>query len=409
MPLTRSERSLMIVLALITMSGPMSLTILFPALPALEIDFSISRELAQVTTSLATLILAPGVLIYGPMADRFGRRPPLLGALLLLCAGSVICIFSPNVETLILGRCLQGLGAAGCITLARVMLRDAFGQKRLPQMLAILTMAMMVGPMMAPALSGYLTEHFGWRSIFIFLTAFFVVLLAMFLRIEETFLPRKSGGRRAFQALLVNPRFLRYAFATGMIVGGYYCFGAGAPHVVETMLGHSPTTYGLWTMALSSFYFFGTMSSIWLGPRLGVNGSMMLGMSFSTAAAVALLVMLYYWEWSLTMLFVGMAPWAFASGIFMPNAQAGALTSAGPHAGTASAITAFLQHVFGAIGMQLVGTVLIDTPYPMVYCVLAFSGLTLVCVASRAGSLTRAVRRSGAASADRPASRQAQR
>ena len=395
MALTRSERNLVTVLALITMSGPMSITILFPALPALEVDFGISRELAQFTTSLATLILAPGVLIYGPLADRFGRRPPLLGALLLLGVGSVICIFSPNVETLIAGRCLQGLGAAGCITLARVMLRDAFGQKRLPRMLAILTMAMMVGPMAAPALSGYLTESFGWRSIFIFLTAFFVLLLAMFLRIEETFAQRKSGGRRAFRALLRNPRFLRYAFATGMIVGGYYCFGAGAPHVVETMLGHSPTTYGLWTMALSSFYFFGTMSSIWLGPRLGVNGSMMLGMAVTTAAAVALLALLYYWEWSLTVLFIGMAPWAFASGVFMPNAQAGSLTSAGPHAGTASAITAFLQHVFGAIGMQLVGTVLTDTPYPMVYCVMLFSVLTLACVASRAGSLRRAVRRSG--------------
>ena len=393
MLLERSERNLVILLALITMSGPMSLTILFPALPALELAFSISREMAQVTTSLATLILAPGVLIYGPLADRFGRRPPLLGALLLLGIGSVICIFSPNIETLIAGRCMQGLGAAGCITLARVMLRDAFGQKRLPRMMAILTMAMMVGPMMAPALSGYLTENFGWRSIFVFLTGFFVVLLALFLRVEETFVQRKSGGRRAFRALLSNPRFLRYAFATGLIVGGYYCFGAGAPHVVETMLGHSPTTYGLWTMALSSFYFLGTMSSIWLGPRLGVNGSMMLGMVISTATAFLLLALLYFWEWSLTAMFIGMAPWAFASGVFMPNAQAGALTSAGPHAGTASAITAFLQHAFGAVGMQLVGTALTDTPYPMAYCVLLFSVLTLACVASRAGSLRRAVRR----------------
>lgn len=80
----------------------------------------------------------------------------------------------------------------------------------------------------------------------------------------------------------------------------------------------------------------------------------------------------------------------------MPNAQAGSLTSAGPHAGTASAITAFLQHAFGAMGMQIVGVVLTDTPLPMFYCVLAFTVLTLACVASRAGSLRRAVRRAGA-------------
>ena len=382
--LSQSERTLVILLALITMSGPMSLTILFPALPALELEFAVSREIAQITTSLATLILAPGVLIYGPLADRFGRRTPLLGALLLLGAGSVICMFSSDIVTLIVGR---------CITLARVMLRDTFGQKRLPRMMAILTMAMMVGPMMAPALSGYLTENFGWRSIFVFLTGFFVVLPVLFLRVEETFTQRKTGGRRAFRALLSNPRFLRYAFATGLIVGAYYFFGAGAPHVVETMLGQSATTYGLWTMALSFFYFLGTMSSIWFGPRLGVNGSMMLGMVVSTSTAFILLALLFFWEWSLTTLFIGMVPWAFASGVFMPNSQAGALTSAGPHAGTASAITAFLQHAFGAAGMQLVGTVLTDTPYPMVYCVLAFSILTLACVASRAGSLRRAARR----------------
>ena len=396
MLLERSERMLVTLLALITMSGPMSLTILFPALPALEADFGISRAMAQVTTSLATLILAPGVLIYGPIADRYGRRPPLLGALLLLGVGSAVCIFSPDVTTLIAGRCMQGLGAAGCITLARVMLRDAFGQKRLPRMLAILTMAMMIGPMVAPALSGYLTETFGWRSIFVFLTGFFVILTLFFLRVEETYRPRKTGKRRAFRTLFRNPRFLRYAFATGLIVGGYYSFGSGTPHVVVSMLGHSAATYGVWTMALSFFYFLGTMSSIWLGPRLGVNGSMMLGMAITAATTVLLIVALFFVEPNLTVLFIGMAPWAFGSGVFMPNAQAGSLTSAGPHAGTASAITAFLQHAFGAMGMQIVGIVLTDTPLPMFYCVLAFTMLTLACVASRAGSLRRAVRRAGA-------------
>ena len=396
MLLERSERVLVTLLALITMSGPMSLTILFPALPALEAEFGISRAMAQVTTSLATLILAPGVLIYGPIADRYGRRPPLLGALLLLLLGSAISIFSPDITTLIVGRCMQGLGAAGCITLARVMLRDAFGQKRLPRMLAILTMAMMIGPMVAPALSGYLTESFGWRSIFVFLTAFFVILTLFFLRVEETYRPRKTGKRRAFRTLFRNPRFLRYAFATGLIVGGYYSFGSGTPYVVISMLGHSAATYGVWTMALSFFYFLGTMSSIWLGPRLGVNGSMMLGTVITASTTVLLIVALFFFEPGLTILFIGMAPWAFGSGVFMPNAQAGSLTSAGPHAGTASAITAFLQHAFGAIGIQVVGVVLTDTPLPMFYCVLAFTMLTLACVASRAGSLRRAVRRAGA-------------
>ncbi|MDE0680846.1 MAG: multidrug effflux MFS transporter [Gammaproteobacteria bacterium] len=396
MLLTRSERMLVFVLALITMSGPMSLTILFPALPVLEVEFGVSRAMVQVTTSLATLLIAPGVLIYGPLADRFGRRPPLLAALLMMGAGSVVCVFAPNIETLIAGRCMQGLGAAGCITLARVMLKDAFGQKRLPRMLAILTMAMMIGPMVAPALSGYMTDTLGWRSIFVFLTIFFILLIGLFWRIEETHGARPGGGRRAFRTLLTNPRFLRYSFATGMIVGAYYCFGAGAPHVIETMLGHSASTYGVWTMALSSFYFLGTMSSIWLGPQLGVNGSMMLGMTITTVTTFLLLALLYVFGASLTVLFIGMAPWAFGSGVFMPNSQAGSLTSAGRHAGTASAITAALQHAFGALGMQVVGSVLTDSPYPMVYCVLAFSVLTLGCVAIRAGSLRRAVRRAGA-------------
>ena len=395
MLLTRSERMLVFVLALITMSGPMSLTILFPALPVLEVEFGVSRAMVQVTTSLATLLIAPGVLIYGPLADRFGRRPPLLAALLLMGAGSLVCVFAPNIETLITGRCMQGLGAAGCITLARVMLKDAFGQKRLPRMLAILTMAMMIGPMVAPALSGYMTDSFGWRSIFIFLAVFFILLIGLFWRIEETHGASPGGGRRAFRSLLANPRFLRYSFATGLIVGAYYCFGAGAPHVIETMLGHSAATYGVWTMALSSFYFLGTMSSIWLGPRLGVNGSMMLGMTITTVTTFLLLALLFVFGANLTVLFIGMAPWAFGSGVFMPNSQAGSLTSAGRHAGTASAITAALQHAFGALGMQLVGSVLTDSAYPMVYCVLAFSVLTLGCVATRAGSLRRALRRAG--------------
>ena len=207
----QSERGLLVLLGLIVSAGTVALIILYPALPTLQAEFGASRSMTQLAVSLAALSLAPAALAYGPLADRFGRRRPLLAALVLLELGSLTCAFAPNIETLLAGRCLQGLGAAGCLTLARVVLRDMVGRKRLPKMMAVLTIAMMIGPLATPALSGWLTQTIGWRNLFLFLAALFLVLLALFARARET-APRKTPARGGgFALLLANRRFLRYA------------------------------------------------------------------------------------------------------------------------------------------------------------------------------------------------------
>ena len=142
----QSERGLLVLLGLIVSAGTVALIILYPALPTLQAEFGASRGMTQLAVSLAALSLAPAALAYGPLADRFGRRRPLLAALVLLELGSLTCAFAPNIETLLAGRCLQGLGAAGCLTLARVVLRDMVGRKRLPKMMAVLTITMIDRP-----------------------------------------------------------------------------------------------------------------------------------------------------------------------------------------------------------------------------------------------------------------------
>ena len=219
------------------------------------------------------------------------------------------------------------------------------------------------------------------------------MLFVWVVRTGDAKAPQTSGGINAFRVLACNRRFLRYAFAAALMAGGYYCFAAGAPHVAQTMLGYTPTEFGIWMSLLNAAFFAGAGVSIVLGPKLGINGCMLVGAITTTASAVAMLVLLQKWEWSLLAMSVCMVPWAVASGIFLPNAEAGVLGSAGARTGTASALAAFLHHAIAAAVMQSVGALLGSTPYPMVGCMLACSGAVLLLASGRTRGLRKVVRR----------------
>ena len=158
----------MCVLALITLMGPLSLHLFFPALPAVKNEFGIDDALTQLTASVPLFTMAVLTLVYGSLSDRYGRRPVLLASILLFICGCVLAALADNIWMLIAGRLIQAAGGACGLSLARTIARDVFGTDGLVKVIAYLLMAYSMGPLVAPPIGGFLVDGLGWRSVLIF-------------------------------------------------------------------------------------------------------------------------------------------------------------------------------------------------------------------------------------------------
>ena len=190
--------------------------VFLPALPSIQARFGVSAASAQLVFSLSAFSIAVSMLFYGPISDRFGRRPALIGGLIVYLAGSVMCAVAPSIAVLIVGRIVQAAGGCAGIVLSRAIVRDLYSLDRSASVLAYITMAMVAAPMMAPALGGLLTDLAGWRSVFVAGTAVGVLILVA----VHGGLPETAGsiGRRpvrhplqGFGKLLRSATFLGYA------------------------------------------------------------------------------------------------------------------------------------------------------------------------------------------------------
>src|SRR5437764_13722858 len=153
-----------------------------PALPLLVAVFDDSAARVQLVLSLYLAGIAAGQLVYGPLSDRFGRRPVLIVGLAIFLFGTVLCGAAPNLDLLILGRVFEGLGACAGIVLARARIRDVYEREAAARGLALVMMAMTLAPAISPAFGAYLSEWIDWRAIFLLLcglgTIIFVATLA---------------------------------------------------------------------------------------------------------------------------------------------------------------------------------------------------------------------------------------
>ncbi|MDA0652997.1 MAG: MFS transporter, partial [Proteobacteria bacterium] len=187
-PTTSAKGPLFVsVLAGITLIGPLVLHMFFPVLPAVKLAFNASESQIGLTSSIPLFTMAVFTLVYGSLSDRYGRRPVLLAGLLLFVFGSELSALAETIWTLIAGRFLQAAGGACGMALARAIARDVYGSDRLVKVLAYLLMAYAMGPMVAPAIGGYLADQFGWRSVLAFASGIGILItgLAYFV-ISET-------------------------------------------------------------------------------------------------------------------------------------------------------------------------------------------------------------------------------
>lgn len=358
-----------------------------PALPHVQQDFGVSVAVAQLALSVALFSAAVVPLLSGSWSDRFGRRPMAIGGAALFVAGSVICLFAPNVWVLIGGRAIQaGAGATG-IVLSRAIVLDVYGSARAASMMAVVIMAMSLAPMFTPLLGGLLTDAFGWRSAFLVVAAFGAVLLAMIVATLRETRPDDVGIRpsmaRAMVTLLRLPLFHVYSLQSAFTMGMFFAFISAAPYVVINILHQPAVVYGIGFLAVSVGYILGNAFAARFSRRIGVDRMLFWATLGSLTSIVVMAALLFAGVWTVWAIFAPGFAAAIAIGASMPNASAAATAVHPPLAGAASGLSSFLQLFVGAITAQAVGTAITTTPYPMAVVMLAMGVFAFVAIAVR--------------------------
>ena len=383
---------LIVVLVLATALGPFAMQVFLPALPAIQAGFGVSAATAQLSFSLSAFAIAISTLFYGPISDRLGRRPAMLGGVVIYLLGSLLCAAAASITLLILGRIIQAAGGCAGLVLSRAIVRDLYSLDRSATVLAYVTMAMVAAPMVAPVLGGLLVDLAGWRSVFVAGAAVgLLILVAVHGGLPET-AQRAEAARSAnplhgVGRLLRSTAFMGYALQASFSIAVFYAFLAAAPFLMLTVMQRPASEYGLFFILVSGAFMVGNFVAGRYSARVGSDRMILLGSLGSLACMLLTLALMLAGYWTPWAIFLPTSLGALFQGVALPNTQA-AFVSVDPQAaGTASGLGGFLQMGLAALVAQIVGSIQDDTPYPMVLgmvgCSAAALGSALVAMRPR--------------------------
>jgi DHA1 family bicyclomycin/chloramphenicol resistance-like MFS transporter len=391
-PLGPGTVRLVIVLGSMNAIGPLSIDMYLPAFPEIAGALHTSASSVQLTLTACVAGLALGQLLLGPLSDRFGRRVPVIAAMVTYAIASLLCALATSVGALIALRFVQGLAGAGGIVISRAVVRDLHSGARAVRLFSSLMLVTGLAPILAPLVGGQLLAVTSWEGIFValsILSALIAILAALGLR--ETLPPERrsrSGLRRTVQTmgtLLRDRSFLGYALASGLTFGALFAYISGSSFVLQRIYGLSPQLYSLAFAMNGLGLVAASQVNARIVERVGPTRLLRRALGCVVASALALLVVvsvggLTVWA-ILAPMFVIVSSLAFV----LPNATALALADHAAVAGTASALLGVIQFMIGAIAAPLVGVAGPDSAVPMgvVMAVLALAALTAQRVAGR--------------------------
>ncbi len=371
-----------ILLAALVALGPLSTDFYLPALPAIGRAFAADMATTQLTLSVFLAGFAVGQLVYGPLSDRFGRRPLILAGIGLYLVASVACALAPSVEALIAWRFVQAVGACAGPVLARAVVRDVHAPAAAARVLAYIAMAMALAPALGPILGGLMTVWFGWRSTFWALVAVAAVLLVAVLgRLDETNHRRDPTAIRPrrilanYRRLLGHRRYLGYVGVVAAAYSGIFAFISGSSFLLIDTLGLSPDRFGLCFGAIVVGYMVGSLLSGRLSVRLGIDRMIAWGAATALAGGGVMLIL------ALALppgVFVTIGPFfvfMIGAGLILPNGMAGAVGPFPEMAGAASSLLGFCQMTAGALVGIAVGHGAGETALPIAAAVTAVAAV----------------------------------
>lgn len=358
----RSDLARNALLTVLVAFSALSIDIVLPVLGALATAFRATPADAQLALSAFVLGFAAAQLVAGPLSDRYGRRPVLIGGCALYVAASIGCIFAASIEHLVAARFVQALGACAGPVLARAVVRDVYGPQRATKVLAYMASVMAVVPAAAPLFGGLLVDLFGWRAVFVALAVFGTVALAGCLfMLEETnrwrdplaMQPRRLAAN--YGSLLRDRTYLGYLVAASTSYTGLFCFHSLSGFILIDGLRVPAAEFGYWFLILVVGYLTGNMLVTRITGRFRPDTLVTAGLCCQVAAGLLHLALGYEGLTTPLRVVAPMGLYMFGAGLLFPNATVGAI---GPHptkAGAASAVFGFAQFTLGAlVGMLAV-------------------------------------------------------
>ena len=347
--------------------------------------------------------IALGTLTWGPLSDKYGRRPIIMLGLLITLLGSLLCFYAGTIESLIAGRFVQAFGAAVGLVLARAIVRDVYDAAQSARAIATVVMVMVVIPMISPALGGELLVRFGWEATGAAIAAFsLAMLLLISFNLPETLrepVPFEGIGPmlRTFGDLLSSRVFSGYAFCVTFVSVVFFSFIAAGPEILVSVMERPANEYGYYFILLPSGFMAGSYIARHYGLRLPADRLMLIGMTIAIAGLCLAFVLQLGGLRHPLALFGPVGLTVLGNGITLPSAQAAAINEFPRLAGSASGLTGFLQMSFSALAAQLVAAVYNETAYPLLFIMLVASLLSLASFRIGIGSVKSAPASSGAA------------
>lgn len=386
--LPKNRLELLIILGTLTAFGPLSIDMYLPALPTLEGVLSAQTAQVQLTLTAFFLGFAFGQGLYGPLADRFGRKMPLYFSLTLYAAASLACAFVPSVEALLALRFLQAIGGCAGGVISRAIARDLFNTQQMRRVLSMLMLVTGIAPVLAPLLGGQLLVRLGWQSIFWVQAAIGIICLAaVHFRLPETYPPDPTQvlhpGRvfGRYRALLSNRIFLINALMGGVSMAGMFAHIAGSPFVLINLFGVPADQFGLLFGINTLGLVLASQSNAHLFHATDLDRVLFRAIVVQCIAGL-LLAAAVTGAAGLPGIAISLFVYVSCVGLVMPNATTLAMEPYAKDAGAASARLGMLQFLLVALATMVVGALepLAEGALPMAS-VIAFTGLAVLSLA----------------------------
>ena len=377
---------MVMILGALSAFGPLAIDFYLPAFPAMAHAFATDERQIQTTLAVYFLGLSIGQLAYGPAADRFGRRKPLLFGVGLFTLASLACAYAPNLQTLVMARFVQALGGCAGMVLSRAIVSDKCDAVASARVFSQLMLVMGLAPILAPMLGGVLVNVAGWQSIFLSLSLFSAAaLLAVVLGLPESLpahVPRQplSGALRQYLRLARDPLFIGHALTGGVAIAGMFAYIAGSPFVFIKLYGVPAEHYGWLFGTNAAGFILVAQFNARLLSRRPPGWLLVRAVWVYLLAGLALLMMSALHPAALWPLLLPLFVCIASLGCIIPNASACAMNGQGARAGSASALLGCLQFSVAAMAAALVGVLHDGSAVPMSL-VISLCGLLVVSVA----------------------------
>lgn len=349
-------------LTLILSSGlaVLSLNMFLPSLAKIAADFGVPYALANLSIAGYLVVLVGLQILFGPLSDRFGRRPVMLWSTVLFVIASVGCLLAETIWVFLAFRMLQGSIVAGQI-LSRAAIRDMYPPKEAASKLGYVTMAMALAPMLGPMLGGVLDMVFGWRASFALYTGMGALLLVLVWGDmgETNTQPSATFAKQlsSYPELFASRRFWGYSLCAAFAIGGFYAFITGAPIVASAWYDLSPAALGVGIGIITAGFFVGNFVTGRLAMRVPLNTLILIGRIVAVMGPGAALAVFALGLGSLWVFFGAAILVGFGNGLTVANATTG-LMSVRPHlAGSAAGLSGALTVALGAALASATGVV----------------------------------------------------